>query len=85
MQTTHQPTVEELFPGLREKLPPDEYNFKHFRTKHFAFDAKATMQEWGIRPGEPAPDFELPRVEGGTLRFSDLRGTPVLLRFGSFT
>ena len=83
--TTSRPSAEELFPSLQEKLPPDEYNFEHFRTEHFARDAKATMQEWGIRPGELAPDFELPRVQGGTLRLSDLRGQPVILRFGSFT
>lgn len=31
--------------------------------------------------GKPAPDFELARFDGGTLRLSDLRGRPVVLNF----
>lgn len=31
--------------------------------------------------GSKAPDFELPRDGGGTLRLSDLRGSPVVLYF----
>jgi len=31
--------------------------------------------------GAPAPDFQLPRDGGGTLRLSDLRGRPVVLYF----
>jgi hypothetical protein len=40
-----------------------------------------------LRPGDPAPDFELPRLEGsGTVRLSSDRGhRPVLLVFGSYT
>jgi cytochrome c biogenesis protein CcmG, thiol:disulfide interchange protein DsbE len=30
---------------------------------------------------QPAPDFELERLEGGTLRLSDLRGRPVMVNF----
>ncbi|BAS25957.1 cytochrome c-type biogenesis protein CcmH [Limnochorda pilosa] len=37
----------------------------------------------GLRVGEPAPDPTLARFEGGTLRLSDLRGRPVLLRISS--
>ncbi len=48
-------------------------------------DAQRTIQKQGIRPGEIAPDFELPRAGGGSLRLSDLRGKPVLVHFGSFT
>lgn len=40
----------------------------------------------GPRPGEIAPDFELPNVRGGCFRLSSHRGQqPVLLTFGSLT
>lgn len=61
-----------------------DYNFEHFERKHFIDDFKMTMQRI-IEPGSLAPDFELQKVGGGTLRLSSLRGSPVLLRFGSFT
>jgi hypothetical protein len=78
-------TATQRFAALATKVPFDEYNFEHFRTKHLVRDGKRTVRNHGIRPGELAPDFELPRVGGGTLRLSDLRGRPVLLHFGSFT
>jgi peroxiredoxin Q/BCP len=34
-----------------------------------------------LRPGVPAPDFELPRDGGGSLSLSGLRGKPVVLFF----
>ncbi len=33
------------------------------------------------RVGEPAPDFTLPGIDGGTVRLSDYRGTPLVLNF----
>ena len=73
------------FVTLKEKLNIEDYNFEHFSTKHLLSDARATIEKRGIQPGETAPDFELPRADGGTLRLSELRGKPVLLHFGSFT
>jgi tetratricopeptide (TPR) repeat protein len=35
--------------------------------------------------GQPAPDVELRRPEGGSFRLSALRGQPVVLVFGSYT
>lgn len=66
-------------------LPVEEYNYRHFRTRDVLRDAEGTLHRRGIQPGELAPDFELPRVRGGTLRLSALRDKPVLLHFGSFT
>jgi len=74
------------FATLAKREDPQEYNFEHFRTKHLIDDARRTFETSGVRPGEMAPDFMLPRAGGGTLRLSDLRGvSPVLLHFGSYT
>ena len=35
----------------------------------------------GVGEGEPAPEFLLPRLDGGDLRLSDYRGQPVVLNF----
>jgi hypothetical protein len=79
------PDVRERFAALPGKLSPTDYNFAHFRTKHLVQDAEGTLVRRGIAPGEIAPDWELPRAGGGTLRLSDLRGKPVLLHFGSYS
>jgi cytochrome oxidase Cu insertion factor (SCO1/SenC/PrrC family) len=68
-----------------EALYGGEYNYEHFRTKHFAADFQGTLQGRGVQPGEEAPDFELTVASGGTLRLSSLRGRPTLLHFGSPT
>ncbi len=83
-QTHNVPTAAERFRVLEHKEPVDEYNYEHFRTKTLLKDAQRTMQEWGIRPGEVAPDFELPRVDGGSLRLSDVQ-RPLCLHFGSIS
>jgi hypothetical protein len=67
------------------KMDAGEYNFSRFRAKELIADVRHTWGAHGIEPGVPAPTFELPRVGGGTIRLEDLRGKPVLLRFGSFT
>ncbi len=79
------PSATARFRALEERVPLDEYNFTHFRTKHLLKDGKRTLRKRGIAPGELAPDFELPRVGGGTLRLSDLRGRSVVLHFGSIS
>ncbi len=38
-----------------------------------------------VHAGEPAPDFTLPILDGGSLTLSDLRGLPVVMEFGSIT
>ena len=62
-----------------------DYNYEHFRTKHFLADLRTTLRGAGVQPGDEAPDFELEATDGRRVRLSDLRGTPVLLHFGSFT
>lgn len=53
----------------------------------FASAATAQIREGNLRPGDPAPDFDLKvRGEDRTIRLSDYRGQkPVALVFGSFT
>lgn len=62
-----------------------EYNYDHFRTKHFLADIQRTVRGEGVPPRQAAPDFELQSTEGQPVRLSELRGKPVLLHFGSFT
>ncbi len=69
--------------GNRRQL--GEYNYEHFRPKHLIADLLKTARGEGIGPGEVAPDFELESTEGERVSLSSLRGSPVVLRFGSFT
>lgn len=34
-----------------------------------------------LKPGDPAPDFELQDLDGNTVRLSDLKGQAVVLAF----
>ncbi len=70
---------------LRNRSQLSEYNYEHFRPKHLLADLWKTIRGEGIQPGSEAPDFELESTEGERVRLSDLRGRPVMLRFGSFT
>lgn len=79
------PDAVQQFATLDTKLDLDDYNYAHFRTKHYLLDAQGTATARGISPGDRAPDVELPRVGGGAVRLSALRGTPTLLHFGSYT
>ncbi len=79
------PDVTQRFATLAGKIPVEDYNFVHFRTKHLLADMQATLEKRGISPDEEAPDFTLSRVGGGSLRLRSLRDKPVLLHFGSFT
>ncbi|MBA3534395.1 MAG: redoxin domain-containing protein [Ardenticatenales bacterium] len=79
------PNVYQRFAALENPWSLDTYNFKHFGLEHILFDVKQIVTSGGLRPGEQAPDFELPVVGGGQLRLSELRDKPVILHFGSFT
>ncbi len=83
--TGYEMTAVQKFASKENKLSLEEYNLEHFRTKHLLNDGKRTLTNEGIQPGEIAPDFELPRADGGSLRLSDLRDKPVILHFGSIS
>lgn len=64
-------------------MAEESYNYDTFRRdmvqKDMSFDG-------GPRPGELAPDFDLPMINGGRFRLSAHRGErPVLIEFGSIT
>jgi len=65
--------------------PLEEYNYRHFRTKHFVADLVRTVRGEGVPPGEIAPDFELATTAGDRVHLGALRGQPVVLHFGSGT
>jgi cytochrome oxidase Cu insertion factor (SCO1/SenC/PrrC family) len=71
--------------SLSWRVDPEEYNYREFHTGNFIYDVRATLARQGVAPGDPAPDFELPAVDGSRVRLSDLRGKPVVLHFGSPT
>jgi hypothetical protein len=77
-------------PAERETAPkshqqPPEYNYEHFRTRHFLADLWRLLRGEGVQPGHEAPDFELESTEGGRVRLSRLRGRPIALHFVSYT
>jgi hypothetical protein len=62
----------------------DEYNYPAFS---FHLDGPG-IQAWlrdGPKPGDHAPGFELPAVDGGVVRLGDLLGQAVVIEFGSYT
>ncbi len=61
------------------------YNYEHFWLKHFLADIGRTFRGAGVRPGSPAPDFDLVSTEGDRVSLGELRGEIVLLHFGSGT
>jgi cytochrome oxidase Cu insertion factor (SCO1/SenC/PrrC family) len=71
--------------GIDGQAQHRDYNYEHFRTKHFVADVQQTSRGGGIQPGAEAPDFELTSTEGERVRLSSLRGRPVVLHFGSVT
>lgn len=42
-----------------------------------------SLENSSLKVGDPAPDFELPTLEGGTMRLSQFKGKPVLLSIGA--
>ncbi len=71
--------------GKVDTVDASGYNYAQFRRHHLVEEVAAAVSLRGVRPGAPAPDFELPRVGGGTLSLAVLHDRPTLLHFGSFT
>ena len=62
---------------------PETYNYESFRKEMVQKDLHFPG---GPEPGQRAPDFDLPTVDGGRFRLSDHHGRqPVLIQFGSIT
>src|SRR5687767_6097297 len=70
---------------LPRRQPAEGYNFEYFQMEHLLYDLMGMLTNRGIRPGQLAPDFSMPKVGGGLLRLSELRYKPVLLHFTSLT
>jgi len=79
------PDVTQRFNTLEQAESAERYNYGHFRPRLVAGEVVKTVAAQGIAPGEPAPDFELPMVGGGTWRLARHLNPPLLLRFGSFS
>ena len=45
------------------------------------FGVADTVGAQEIQPGKPAPEIDLPRLEGGSIKLSTLRGRPVVVTF----
>ena len=68
-----------------EPVDLSDYNYTQFRRHHLVEEVAAVVRLQGVRPGAPAPEFELPRAGGGALWLRELLDRPTLLHFGSFT
>ena len=58
-----------------------EYNYDVFTPSK----PEAALLAGIAHAGEEPPDFTLPRLDGGEITLSKLRGLPVVLEFGSIT
>jgi len=79
------PDVTQRLNALEQAESAERYNYRHFRPRLVAGEVVKTIEARGIVPGEPAPDFELPMVGGGSWRLARHLNPPILLRFGSFS
>ncbi len=64
---------------------PLTYNYAHFRVWHAIEELSKSLQAPSVGAGDAAPDFQLPRTDGGELSLAELRGSVVLVRFTSIT
>lgn len=60
------------------------YNYPAFSWELETEELKRWLLE-GPRTGDVAPDFELPDLDGTTVRLRELRGRPIAIEFGSYS
>jgi len=61
-----------------------DYNYASFSRSET--QARSDEFRTQLRAGDPAPDFELPLLDGGRIRLSEYQGNKhVVLEFGSIT
>ena len=58
------------------------YNFSEWRS---TLEEREYFRSTVARAGDPAPDFTLPALDGAEVTLASLRGTPVMIEFGSIT
>lgn len=62
-----------------------KYNYEHFWAKHLLGEIVRSARGAGLRPGQPAPEFDLVSTEGERVKLSGLLDRPLILHFGSGT
>ena len=62
-------------------LTEAEYNYETFTRGGGHTEAFKSI----VHAGEPAIDFTLPSIDGGTVTLSELQGKPVVIEFGAIT
>ncbi len=70
---------EKVAEGLKEKYP-ESFNTKEINSVVEQITSQKKAQE-NVKKGSEAPDFELTKPDGTTMKLSDLRGQYVLLDF----
>ena len=80
-----QKTVSELFSLLDNRMSVLDYNFEHFTRDVLVNEIKQSRKPSSLKPGYPAPDFDLEDTDGKQITLSKTKGKPVLLHFFSFT
>jgi peroxiredoxin len=69
--------------ALEQAASPGAHDASHGRRFGTGSLASSRINRNGLTPGTAAPDFDLPRVDGGTLALREYLGRRVLLVFSS--
>lgn len=69
----------------RDTVVDEGYNYRRFRPRVLANDARLMLTPAGPVPGDPAPGIALSDTEQRPWNLSDRRDRPVVIVFGSGT